>query len=220
MSSIALLLLGFEDTYSPSEEEIKEAYKKMSLKLHPDTGGSTFLFRALTLAKDEALKSVINKPAKTTYGFYTTGNPYTEAELKVYTDEIFSVVRKGIKRFHNNRYYLKNNIIEIKSSVRETVKITVKYSSDDTVTVKDIGFSGSLNKHNLVYILTMVSYFLDSDKSIDTLLSRFNRPIEYPHQTHGKIAVTAEATFIRKDTKKEKLLKDIKKIVDQIAKIF
>ena len=48
--------LGFSPTDSPSPKEIKSAYRKLTLKEHPDKGGNPEKFRAITEAY-EALES-------------------------------------------------------------------------------------------------------------------------------------------------------------------
>ena len=59
-----LLLFGFDENAEPSDEELNTAYRKLSLKLHPDTGGSAESFRAIQLIRDQLKASCQSAQAK------------------------------------------------------------------------------------------------------------------------------------------------------------
>lgn len=58
---LSLMILGFKRDSSPSQEEIGKAYRKASMLCHPDMGGSSEMFQALTEAKEIALAFVESK---------------------------------------------------------------------------------------------------------------------------------------------------------------
>lgn len=60
LSVWALLGLGSRATF----EEVKSAYKRRALELHPDRGGDAAQFRALHAAYEEALRRLAQKPRK------------------------------------------------------------------------------------------------------------------------------------------------------------
>lgn len=53
-------LLGL--TARANAEEVKSAYRKRALELHPDRGGDAALFRSLHAAYEEALRRLAKKP--------------------------------------------------------------------------------------------------------------------------------------------------------------
>ena len=62
---LALLILGFNESENPTDNQIKEAFRKLSLICHPDTGGSVEMFRGLTLAKNLLLNTSFKECEKT-----------------------------------------------------------------------------------------------------------------------------------------------------------
>lgn len=62
---LALLILGFNESENPTDNQIKEAFRKVSLICHPDTGGSVEMFRGLTLAKNLLLNTSFKECEKT-----------------------------------------------------------------------------------------------------------------------------------------------------------
>lgn len=52
INHLALLILGFDESQVPTKDELAQAYRNASLKFHPDMGGSSQLFRALSMAKE------------------------------------------------------------------------------------------------------------------------------------------------------------------------
>ena len=51
-------------TSRASTEEVKSAYRRRALTLHPDRGGQAAEFRALHAAYEEALRRLAKKPRK------------------------------------------------------------------------------------------------------------------------------------------------------------
>ena len=47
-----------------NEQEVRKAYKKMALKVHPDSGGSTFLFQQVNEAYNKIIEKLKKKSIK------------------------------------------------------------------------------------------------------------------------------------------------------------
>lgn len=67
INHLALLILGFDESYVPTRDELAQAFRTASLKFHPDAGGNALMFRGLTLAKEvvEGILPVPKKPKQT-----------------------------------------------------------------------------------------------------------------------------------------------------------
>jgi len=87
---LALLILGFDETAKPTKEALAKAFKELSLKFHPDAGGTSNTFRGLSLAKEvvsNTLPKPIPAPKTYTQAKYQSNNTSTfysfdEAEEK------------------------------------------------------------------------------------------------------------------------------------------
>jgi hypothetical protein len=56
---LALLILGFTEEATPTEEDITKAYQRTSKLCHPDVGGSAEMFRALSLSKEFLMNNFV-----------------------------------------------------------------------------------------------------------------------------------------------------------------
>lgn len=55
-------VLGYDQSYRPTVEEVKARYKEMALENHPDRGGDPDKFAKISNAKEEALEYLEGKP--------------------------------------------------------------------------------------------------------------------------------------------------------------
>lgn len=85
MDKLALLFLGFDEDASPTAEQVKDAFKKMSFICHPDHNGTDAMFRGLTMAKERILKETPSpKESKSDYGYndpYSSFDAYNKTEI-------------------------------------------------------------------------------------------------------------------------------------------
>ena len=76
--SQAKQLLNLDQTANPTPQEIKAAFRKASVKAHPDKGGNKEAFEALTQAKEVLLntKSLVEKTSSVFSSFFSTLDSY------------------------------------------------------------------------------------------------------------------------------------------------
>lgn len=144
MDKLSLLFLGFDDSSSPTEEQIKEAFRKISLLVHPDSGGNEKTFRGLTLAKETLLASVPKKKPTTTnfedefnYNYYKFKNdewgdfnnspkpsPPQRSQTEIDKD-IRTWAELCCKWLHNHKfYYVSNFSIELQTYNKAELIVT------------------------------------------------------------------------------------------------
>ncbi len=187
---LSLLILGFDETDNPSETELSKAFQKLSLKFHPDAGGTSNTFRGLTLAK-ETVASAFKAPApsrQTTYnppyqyGFYDSNRETTD--LKVENKELATKVVN---------YLVLLGLTNLKS-------ITIKFSFGDClIKIKNeeaisihYKYIGHLESWELNMYNSMLKYMLNH-----TIGEIFNNLHEYRNTYTFNIRYVRLSTFER-----------------------
>lgn len=83
----ALMILGFDANSTPTEKEIRKAFKKTALEHHPDKGGSTDKFHSVKIAVEVLLDPSVVKNEMTKKSW----NKYVSSEL-----DLASLLKKYI----------------------------------------------------------------------------------------------------------------------------
>jgi hypothetical protein len=124
INHLALLFLGFDESYIPTQEELEQAFKNASFRCHPDTGGNVFMFRGLVLAKEivEGNLQVAKKPQA------------SSSKSKSYSRKQTSDER--IRELHNEiSHWARMATINLCGGTKRVKEITVTAEGIGTLTV-------------------------------------------------------------------------------------
>lgn len=156
IKQLSLLILGFDEDSSPTQEQIKEAFKQASFKFHPDAGGSAIMFRGLVLAR-EVLSKKETKKEKTTQYYQTTSESEKLEELKkslhVYVGLLLSLSRR-------KRICVKQIRITCASLGVFTIVAEQKFFGPE---IKNMNWSGKVDVEQLNFLLNTVKWLYNQD---------------------------------------------------------
>ena len=172
---LALLILGFKETDNPTAKQINEAFKRISLICHPDTGGSTEMFRGLTVAKNRLLDSAPEQKKsqsnQTTYNQEECDNKKLTSlnrEISKYSDmisfHIYSFISKRVDLFR------------------------IEY--DDNIFTIYFNKSGKMNRK---YIDFFSSEY--STSQVMRILDAFNSTLYYLNSEHNRSSFNKTYTY-------------------------
>jgi hypothetical protein len=124
INHLALLILGFDESYTPTRDELAQAFRSASLKFHPDAGGNALTFRGLTLAKEvvESNLPVVKKPAQSSTKAKSNYRNKTNDEV--------------IQELHNEiHHWARMAVVNLSGGTKRVKEITVTAEGVGTLTV-------------------------------------------------------------------------------------
>lgn len=113
-----------------NEKEIRKAYKKLALKVHPDNGGSNHLFQLLNEAYTKIMKSLKNTQPKK-----------NRIKKTQNTDDIFDKTNYSDINIHNMDNIMNsiNNFNNLFNHFSKPIKTNSNYYSESTQTIYQNG---------------------------------------------------------------------------------
>jgi hypothetical protein len=123
INRLALLILGFDESYTPTRDELAQAFRAACLKFHPDTGGNATMFRGLSLAKEivEANLPVAEKPTQSST--HSKSFSYRTNDQRI--EELYNKLI----------YWARMATINLSGGITRVKKITVTAEGIGTLTV-------------------------------------------------------------------------------------